>query len=418
MNPKDETSFIVTSNKPPNNGFLPKDADFSTTAIHAGHSPDQWSSMAITTPISLSSAFKLQAPDQNPQFAYSRCNNPTRNVLETCLAALEGVKYGFTFASGVGTVSAIGQLLNSGDRIICTDQVYGGTYRYFSEVVGKSGISVSFIDVNDFEKIDQVLDQNTKLIWLENPTNPLMKVIDIRAIARYVKSKNPDIIVVVDNTFLTPYFQKPLALGADISVYSVTKYMNGHTDVIMGAAVTDSETIHSNLRIIQSASGAVPSPFDCYLVDRSLKTLSIRMKQHMKNGLKVARFLENHPLIAKVLHPGLESHPGHEIAKQQWSGCSGMLSFYLKGNLEDVKLFISKLKYFTCAYTLGGFESLVAVPSLMSHNAIPPAVREKLGIIDNLVRLSVGLESVDALIEDLNQALLSVQTIQKKKTVI
>ncbi|XP_065221382.1 cystathionine gamma-lyase-like isoform X2 [Planococcus citri] len=395
-------------------GFLPEDTKFSTRAIHAGHSPEKWSSMAVITPISLSTTFKQFGPGEPKQFEYSRSDNPTRNVLESCLASLDGGRFALAFSSGLGALNAVVQLLNAGDHVICMDDVYGGTNRYFSKIATKFCITVTFVDLSDVKNLDKEIKPNTKLIWIENPTNPMMKVVDVRSITRFAKFKSRDVMVVVDNTFLTPYFQKPLALGADISVYSLTKYMNGHSDVVMGAAVTNSEVIYSELKFIQNASGVVPSPFDCYLVDRSLKTLCIRMKQHMENGLRVARFLESHPMVLKVLHPGLESHPGYNIAKQQWSGCSGMLSFYIKGDIEDTKLFIKKLKYFICAESLGGFESLVEVPSLMTHTSVSAEERERLGITDNLVRTSVGLESADDLVEDLNQALLAVQATKKK----
>ncbi|XP_065216032.1 cystathionine gamma-lyase-like isoform X1 [Planococcus citri] len=299
-------------------------------------------------------------------------------------------------------------------HIICMDVVYGGSSLYLNEIASRFQISVSFVDLCDVQNLQKKMKPNTKLIWIESPTNPTMKVVDIGIISGYAKSQNPDVIVVVDNTFLSSYFQKPLSLGADISMYSLSKYMNGHADVVMGAVVTNSETLYADLKFIQQGSGAIPSPFDCYLVDRSLKTLSVRMKQHMENGLRVARFLESHPMVIKVLHPGLESHPGHQIAKKQWSGCSGMLSFYIKGGLGEAKLFVKKLKYFIYAGSLGGCESLIVIPSLMSHLPVPPSIREKLGISDNLIRVSVGLESVDDLIEDLDQAFLAVQLAENK----
>ena len=293
--------------------------------------------------------------------------------------------------------------------MIAVDDLYGGTYRYFSKVAARMKVETSFVDALEPKNVEKAIKPNTKLIWLETPTNPLLKVVDIKKIAEIVHKHN--ILLAVDNTFLTSYFQRPLDLGADIAVYSLTKYMNGHSDVIMGAVTTNNEDVEKRLRFLQNALGIVPSPFDCYLINRSLKTLHLRMEGHMKNSLAVARYLEKHPLVKKVLHPGLPSHPQHELAKRQCFGHSGILSFYIEGGLPEASQFLKSLKVFTLAESLGGFESLAELPSVMTHASIPLEEREKTGVTDNLVRLSVGLESEKDLLEDLNQAFESVKAL-------
>uniref|UniRef100_A0A8D0TUR2 Cystathionine gamma-lyase n=2 Tax=Sus scrofa TaxID=9823 RepID=A0A8D0TUR2_PIG len=348
-------------------GFLPRFQHFATQAIHAGQEPEQWASKAVVPPISLSTTFKQEAPGQHSGFEYSRSGNPTRNCLEKAVAVLDGAKYSLAFASGLAATVTITHLLKAGDQIISMDDVYG-------------------------------------LVWIETPTNPILKMIDIEACAQIVH-KHGDIILVVDNTFMSAYFQRPLALGADICMYSATKYMNGHSDVVMGLVSLNSETLHSRLRFLQNSLGAVPSPIDCYLCNRGLKTLQVRMEKHFENGMAVAQFLESHPLVEKVIYPGLPSHPQHELAKRQCTGCPGMISFYIKGSLHHAETFLKSLKLFTLAESLGGYESLAELPAIMTHSSVPKSDREVLGIRDTLIRLSVGLEDKQDLMDDLDQAL-------------
>lgn len=385
-------------------GFRAQPKGFATKAIHAGQNADQWNSKAVVPPISLSTTFKQHGPAQHAGFEYGRSGNPTRNVLENCLAALDNGKYGLTFSSGLGVTTAVITMLKAGDHIVAGDDLYGGTNRLLRNVALKMNISIDFIDATDMSKVEAALKPNTKLVWIETPTNPLLKVIDIEAVCK-VAHKLPEVVVVVDNTFLSAYLQRPLDLGADVVMYSLTKYMNGHSDVIMGAAVMNDEALYEKLKFLQNATGIVPSPFDCYLVNRSLKTLSLRMERHKSNSLAVAKFLEKHPKVERVLHPGLPSHPQHELAKKQSFGHSGIMSFYIKGGLEESSKFLKSLKVFILAESLGGYESLAELPSVMTHASVPEEQRAVLGITDGLVRISVGLEDPDDLIEDLKQAL-------------
>ncbi|XP_064479400.1 cystathionine gamma-lyase-like isoform X2 [Ornithodoros turicata] len=377
---------------------------FDTNAIHAGQDPNQWTSRAIIPPISMSTTFLQKSPADHYGFKYSRSGNPTRNCLEACLAALEHAEYGLAYSSGLAATHNVTQLLQIGDHILSFDDLYGGTSRLFRTCVMPRGIDVSFVDCTDLKKVEADLKPNTKLVWIETPSNPLMKVVDIKAVCNIVKQKS-SALVAVDNTFMSAHFQKPLLLGADIVLHSLTKYMNGHSDVVMGALCTNHKDVHERLRYCQNATGAVPSPFDCFLVNRGLKTLHVRMERHMQNGLAVAHYLEKHPSVEKVLHPGLPSHPQYEIAKKQCSGFSGMVSFYIKGGLKEGKDFLSNLNVFSLAESLGGIESLAELPSVMTHASVPPDQRKELGITDNLVRLSVGIEHIDDLIQDLDQAL-------------
>ncbi|KAK6618333.1 hypothetical protein RUM44_002785 [Polyplax serrata] len=383
--------------------YLEQKSGFSTKAIHSGQDPTLWSNWEVVPPICTSTTYKQKNPADPVTFEYSRSGNPTRNVLESCLAALEDSRYALCFSSGLGATTALLFLLNSGDNIICCDDVYGGTNRHFSKCAIKMNISTTFVDPNDVSKVEEAILPNTRMIWIESPTNPLLKVVDIRKVVNTIK-KHDNIITIVDNTFLTPYFQKPLELGADITVYSLTKYMNGHSDVVMGAVCTNDEDLYKRILFLQNALGIVPAPFDCFQVNRSLKTLAVRMKEHMKNGLIVAKYLESHPRVKSVLHPGLPSHPHHSVLKKQCYGCSGMLSFYLDGGLDESKTFLSSLKVFVLAESLGGYESLAELPSLMTHASVPPDQRKNLGITDSLIRLSVGLEDPEDLINDLNEA--------------
>lgn len=397
-------SHTLYSETMSSDGYLTRKPGFATKAIHVGQDPEQWDSWQVVVPISTSTTFKQRGPADHLGYEYSRSGNPTRNSLETCLASLDDAKYGLCFASGLGATTAIVHLLNAGDHIVSSDDIYGGTNRYFSKCAGRMNIETTFVDATDVNNIAKAIKPNTKLVWIESPSNPLLKIIDIQKVAEEVK-KHKDVILVVDNTFLTPYNQKPIELGADMVIYSLTKYMNGHSDVVMGAVCLNNKDLYDRLKFLQNALGIVPSPFDCYQVNRSLKTLAVRMKEHMKNGLEVAKYLESHPKILKVLHPGLPSHPQHELAKKQSYGYSGMVSFYLKGGLEESRKFLSALKVFALAESLGGYESLAELPSLMTHASVPPDQREVLGISDSLIRISVGLEDYEDLINDLKQAI-------------
>ncbi|XP_030384735.1 cystathionine gamma-lyase [Scaptodrosophila lebanonensis] len=377
---------------------------FATKSIHAGQDPEQWKSASVIPPISLSTTFKQDAPGEHRGYEYSRSGNPTRNVLEKCMAALDNAKYGLTFSSGLGATTAVLTMLSSGDHIIMGDDVYGGTNRLIRQVATRLGISATFVDPTNLDNIKAAFKPETKLVWIESPTNPLIKVTDIEAISSLCH-KTGDIIVAIDNTFLTSYFQRPLELGADLVCYSLTKYMNGHTDVVMGGITMNSEKLYNDLKFLQNAVGIVPSPFDCYQVNRSLKTLPLRMRQHQANALEVAKFLESHEYVEKVLHPALPSHPQHQLALKQTYGYSGVFSFYLKGDLKNSSAFLKALKVFTLAESLGGYESLAELPSVMTHASVPAEDRKTLGITDALVRLSVGLEDAEDLIDDLKQAL-------------
>ncbi|CAG0912741.1 unnamed protein product [Notodromas monacha] len=385
-----------------------QDASFSTKAIHDGNDPDQWKCRAVVPLISLSTTFKQSAPGVHSGFEYARSGNPTRNCLETCLASLEQAKHALVFSSGLGANTAICHLLESGDHIVAMDDLYGGTNRYFQKVLSPSyGVGVTFVDMSADDKSAFIaaLKPSTKMVWIETPTNPTLKLVDIEAIAKIAHEKNPEMIVCVDNTFASPYFQKPLLLGADLVVHSLTKYINGHSDVVMGAAMTNNDQMHEKLRFLQNAIGIVPSPFDCYLVCRSVRTLALRMKEHEKSATIVAEFLSKHPLIEKVLYPGLPSHPQHELAKKQMLGNSGMIGAYLKGGKLEAEKFLQSLKLFTLAESLGGFESLVESPSLMTHLSVPEDMRRELGISDSFIRFSVGLEDVNDLLKDIDEAL-------------
>uniref|UniRef100_A0A1A9WFW0 cystathionine gamma-lyase n=1 Tax=Glossina brevipalpis TaxID=37001 RepID=A0A1A9WFW0_9MUSC len=385
-------------------GFKEQPKGFATKAIHIGQEPEQWNSLCVVPPISLSTTFKQAGPGEHRGYEYSRSGNPTRNVLEKCLAALDNAKYGLTFSSGLGATTTVLTMLSSGDHIVVGDDVYGGTNRLIRQVGTRLGIDVTFADPTNLDEFSNAIKANTKLVWVETPTNPLTKVADINALSAMVHHKG-DIIVAIDNTFLTSYFQRPLELGADLVCYSLTKYMNGHSDVVMGAVTMNSDNLYDRLKFLQNAVGIVPAPFDCYQVNRSLKTLALRMEQHQKNAIAVAKFLESHEFVEKVLHPGLPSHPHHQLALKQTYGYSGVFSFYLKGGLNHAEAFLKALQIFTLAESLGGYESLAELPSIMTHASVPAEDRKKLGITDSLIRLSVGLEDVEDLIKDLKVAL-------------
>lgn len=377
---------------------------FATAAIHAGQEPDQWNSRMVVPPITPSTTFQQFSPGQHKGYEYSRSGNPTRTCLETCVAALEGGKHGLAFSSGLAATQTIVNLLKCGDHIITTDDVYGGTNRYFQRIAAKFGLEFSFIDFTNLDAVKAAFKPNTKLVWVETPTNPTMKVTDIRAVAEMTKQRE-DCILAVDNTFMSSYFQRPLSLGADIAFHSATKYMNGHSDVVMGLIVVNDDELRNKLYFLQYATGPTPSPFDCFLVNRGLKTLALRMQKHQQNAIKVAQYLEKHPLVEKIKYPGLPSHPQYELMKKQATGCSGMLCFWMKGDLQQTKKFFENLKVFILAESLGGYESLAEHPAIMTHASVPPEQRKVLGIGDNFVRLSVGIEDPEDLIQDLDQAL-------------
>ncbi|XP_061325759.1 cystathionine gamma-lyase-like isoform X2 [Pezoporus flaviventris] len=345
--------------------FLPPFARFATQAIHAGQEPEQWSSGAVVPPISLATTFKQQGPGQHAGYEYSRSGNPSRNCLEKAVAVLDGAKYCLAYASGSAATLNITHLLKAGDTIICMDDVYGGTNTYFRKVATKMGLNVVFVDCSNIKCLEAAITPETKLVWIETPTNPTLKVIDIQACADVVH-KHKDVLLAVDNSFMSAYFQRPLSLGADICMYSATKYMNGHSDVVMGLVSVNRDDLYERLKFLQESLGAVPSPFDCYLCNRGLKTLHLRMKQHFHNALAVARFLESDSRVEKVIFPGLPSHPQHELIKRQCTGCPGMVTFYIKGSLKHAVNFLKNLKVFTLAESLGGFESLAEHPSRLS----------------------------------------------------
>ncbi|MEQ8412866.1 MAG: cystathionine gamma-synthase [Imperialibacter sp.] len=376
---------------------------FGTKAIHAGAEPDP-STGAIMTPIYQTSTYVQEAPGKNKGYEYARSQNPTREALETALAALENGKFGLCFSSGVAATDAVIKLLAPGDEVIAASDMYGGTYRLFTKVFEKFGIKFHFVDMQDAANISKYINANTKLIWLETPTNPLMNIVDIQAVANLAKGKN--IIVCVDNTFASPYLQNPLDMGADIVMHSATKYLGGHSDVIHGCLVMNDKDLKDKLYFIQKSCGAVPGPQDCFLVLRGIKTLHVRMERHSENGEKVAHFLKNHPKVGKVYWPGFEDHPGHAIAKKQMRSFGGMISFTLKDEtIAAANKVLSSTKLFSLAESLGGVESLINHPASMTHASIPREERIKNGLSDSLIRLSVGIEGADDLIEDLRKAI-------------
>ncbi|XP_062854050.1 cystathionine gamma-lyase [Trichomycterus rosablanca] len=386
-------------------GFMPEFRSFATDALHVGQEPEQWQSMAVVPPISLSTTFKQFGPGQHAGYEYSRSGNPTRNCLERAVAALDGAKHCVAVASGLAATMTIVHMLKARDGIVCMNDVYGGTNRYFKKIAAEIGYDISFVDCTKLELLKAAFKPNTKLLWIETPTNPTMKVVDIKACSEIAHEYNKDMIVVVDNTFMSAFFQRPLALGADICMYSATKYMNGHSDVVMGLISVIRDDLSEKLKYLQNALGAVPSPFDCYMCNRGLKTLQLRMRQHFKNAMAAAQFLEADPRVDKVIFPGLPSHPQHEVMKRQCTGCPGMITFYIKGKLEHATTFLKNLKLFTLAESLGGYESLAEHPAIMTHASVPEEVRVELGISDTLIRLSVGLEDEEDIIADLDQAL-------------
>ncbi len=379
------------------------DHDFATRAIHAGQAPDP-STGAIMTPIYQTSTFVQQSPGKIiGEYDYSRAANPTRAALEANLASLEGANHGLCFASGVAATGAVLHLLSAGDRVLLGDDVYGGTNRLFHRVFAQFGIETTLVDMTNLDAVKDAIDDRVKLIWLETPTNPTLKITDIQAVGDLAKANG--IILAVDNTFATPYLQNPLALGADIVCHSTTKYIGGHSDSIGGALLVNDAELHEKLKFIQLSEGAVPGIMECFLLLRSTKTLHVRMQRHCENAAKVADYLNNHQGIEKVIYPGLESHPQHELAKKQMPGFGGMITMYLRGGLDESRIMLENTKLFACAESLGGVESLIEHPAIMTHASVPVEQRQQLSIDDNLVRLSVGIEDANDLIADLDQAI-------------
>jgi cystathionine gamma-lyase len=375
---------------------------FSTRAIHAGQEPDPTTG-AIMTPIYQTSTYAQSGIGEHKGYEYARTGNPTRTALEECIASLENGAYGLAFASGLAAEQAILSLLSTGDHLLACDDLYGGTYRLFERILRRYQIDTTYLTTDLAADYEKAIRPNTKLIWLETPTNPMLRLTDIQAIAEVAHRHK--ILLVVDNTFASPYFQQPLQLGADIVVHSTTKYINGHSDVIGGALVVNDERVYEDLKFYQNAAGGVPGPFDVWLTLRGIKTLAVRMRQHEENARTVAAFLAEHPRVEKIYYPGLPSHPDHELAKRQMSGFGGMVSFQFKGQFSDVDTVVRRLKVFTFAESLGGVESLVCHPATMTHASIPKELRDSRGITDTLLRLSIGIEDVADLIADLQQAL-------------
>jgi cystathionine beta-lyase len=375
----------------------------ATKLIHAGMEPDP-ATGAIIPPIYQTSTYVQQASGKHKGYEYARTQNPTRDALQTALAAIENGKFAYCFGSGMAATDTIIKLLQPGDEVIATSDLYGGTYRIFVRVFQKYGIRFHFTDMSNIENVKPLLNAKTKMLWAETPTNPMLSIIDIEACAALAKKNNAWLCV--DNTFASPYLQRPLDLGADIVVHSATKYLGGHSDVVHGAVICNDTAIAEQIKFLQNACGAVPGPQDCFLVLRGIKTLHLRMEAHCKNAMKIAEYLTTHPKVAKVNYPGLTTHAGHELAKKQMKGFGGMVSFSLKENtIEAADKVLSNTKLFSLAESLGGVESLIGHPAVMTHASIPKSEREKTGVVDSLIRLSVGIEDADDLIEDLKQAL-------------
>ncbi|EID76659.1 cystathionine gamma-synthase [Imtechella halotolerans] len=376
---------------------------FNTKTIHGGQEHDK-AYGAVMPPIYQTSTYAQSTPGGHKGYEYSRTHNPTRNALENALASIEGGNYGLAFGSGLAAIDAVMKLLKPGDEVISTNDLYGGSFRLFTKIFQNFGIKFHFVEMDSVSAVAALVNENTKLIWVETPTNPMMNIIDIVAVSELAKKYN--LMLAVDNTFATPYLQQPLALGADIVMHSATKYLGGHSDVVMGALVVKDSEIADQLYFIQNASGAVCGPMDSFLVLRGIKTLHVRMQRHCENGRVIAEYLASHPSVEKVYWPGFESHPNHEVAKKQMTDFGGMISFVPKGaKYEDAIRIVERLKVFTLAESLGGVESLAGHPASMTHASIPKEIREQSGVVDALIRLSVGIEDSDDLIEDLRQAI-------------
>lgn len=375
---------------------------FETKAIWVGQEPDQSTGAAIV-PIYQTTTYAQEAVNKNKGYEYSRVSNPTRDALDKCLASLEEGNYALSFSSGLAAEHAVFSLLRPGDHVVVPEDMYGGTYRLIKQILEPLQISFTFTDFTSPDEIRNSFTPSTRMVWIETPTNPLLKIFDIGEITKISRSRNA--LSVVDNTFASPYFQRPLLLGADIVVHSTTKYINGHSDIIGGAVVLNDKTLFDRINLVRKSVGAVPSPFDSWLTLRGLKTLAVRMRQHEQNASQVARFLKTMPAVEKVFYPGLEDHPGHDIAKKQMSGFGGVVSFRIKGGLPEANAFFKKLKVFCLADSLGGVESLANYSATMTHEAFPADLRKKIGVTDNLIRLSVGIEHIDDLIVDLTDSL-------------
>ena len=375
---------------------------FETLAIHAGERPDRTFG-AVSVPIYQTSTFVFEDVGKTRGYDYSRTSNPTRKVLEDTVAQLEGGKAGFAFATGMAAEATVIHLLKPGDHIVSGDDVYGGTYRLFQNVMQDFGLEFTFVRMDNRARIEDAIRPNTRMLWLETPSNPLLNIVDVEMVVDI--ARRHDILTVADNTFATPYFLRPIEYGVDLVVHSTTKYLNGHCDVVGGAVVTTTDKLTERIQFLLNAMGTCASPFDCWLVLRGIETLAVRMKQHEENALAVANYLKEHPLVKRVFYPGLDSHPGYEIAKRQMKGFGGVVSFEARGSIESVNTFLRRLKVFSLAESLGGVASLAEHPATMSHASMPKDYREKVGITAELVRLSVGLENVADLIDDLRQAL-------------
>lgn len=375
---------------------------FDTLAIHAGQEPDPTTG-AVMTPVYLTSTYVQAGPGEHKGYEYSRTQNPTRNAMQDCLAALEGAKYGAAFASGLAATDMLMHLLDAGDHVVVSDDVYGGTFRIFDKVFKRSGLNFSFVDLSKPGSFEAAITPKTKMVWVESPTNPTLKLIDLASIAEVAKKHG--ILSVCDNTFMTPYFQRPLELGFDVVTHSTTKYLNGHSDVVGGFACTSRDDVAEKMYFLQNAVGGVQGAMDSFLVMRGVKTLHVRMDRHQHNAMKLAHYLASHPQVNKVTYPGLETHPQHALARKQMKGFGGMMTFDMKGGLEAARTFLKSVKVFACAESLGGVESLIEHPAIMTHASVPKETREVLGITDGFIRLSVGIEDAQDLIDDLAQAL-------------
>ncbi|MFL5393097.1 MAG: cystathionine gamma-synthase [Myxococcales bacterium] len=379
---------------------------FETLAIHAGQHPDPTTG-AVMTPVYLTSTYAQQGPGEHKGFEYSRTRNPTRDALQGCLAALEGGKHGLAFASGLAATDAVLHLCNAGDHVILGDDLYGGTFRIADKVFKRLGIELTFVDMTFPQRIEAAIRPSTKLLWTETPTNPMLKIIDLAQVSEICRKRG--IVSVCDNTFATPFFQRPLDLGFDVVAHSMTKYLNGHSDVVAGALVTSRDDLHERLAFLQNAVGAVPGPLDSFLVLRGLKTLHVRMERHEANARAIVEALRRHPKVERVTWPGLPEHPQHALAKKQMRGFGGMLTFVIKGGLPAARTFLRSVQIFACAESLGGVESLIEHPAIMTHASVPPETRKLLGIDDGFIRLSVGIENAQDLIDDLTQAMGRVE---------
>ncbi|MFL5410685.1 MAG: cystathionine gamma-synthase [Myxococcales bacterium] len=379
---------------------------FETLAIHAGQHPDPTTG-AVMTPVYLTSTYAQQGPGEHKGFEYSRTRNPTRDALQGCLAALEGGKHGLAFASGLAATDAVLHLCSAGDHVILGDDLYGGTFRIADKVFKRLGIELTFVDMTFPQRIEAAVRPSTKLLWTETPTNPMLKIIDLAQVSEICRKRG--IVSVCDNTFATPFFQRPLDLGFDVVAHSMTKYLNGHSDVVAGALVTSRDDLHERLAFLQNAVGAVPGPLDSFLVLRGLKTLHVRMERHEANARAIVEALRRHPKVERVTWPGLPEHPQHALAKKQMRGFGGMLTFVIKGGLPAARTFLRSVQIFACAESLGGVESLIEHPAIMTHASVPPETRKLLGIEDGFIRLSVGIENAQDLIDDLTQAMGRVE---------